>query len=523
MDESILVSKTNDVICTDETLRLLHGDFLNTSSQYSILDYLSCNIDVLERRSKMFSDIIKIDGMFEFIEHIAIQLDYVSKMIKLRGALNETDRGLFSVKQLEIYFDIIDSASNFYEKNKNMFSSDDFAIFLGNLNNEHESSEYRTLKNNTIQLIEEVYSIKSVSVGFNLNAAFEPYEAGLLAINNSYVKSGQLIDHILRMDHPLDGGIYSISPIVPSKKQCKKDEYDALYLSIYNALHKIFKKQVKQWEPEINRYIGDKLDKLLKLIPDLQFLLQISKIQKKLIDIGLPMCTPRYFPKSEKKYEAFQMYDPILAMDCHDKNGGEIVPNDICFDECGSIYLLTGPNSGGKSVFIRTVGIIQIMAQIGMLVPANSLAISPVSGIMVELPFQASGENDGGRFEIECRMFHEIFKKLDEFSLLLIDEAFSSTSPDEAILLCSEVLKAMQAIGARGIMASHFHALIEVVNEINRESKHGLDFLVAGVDSNEKRTYSIERRKPDGKSYANYIAKQYGLSFEDLTGLQSNR
>ena len=65
-------------------------------------------------------------------------------------------------------------------------------------------------------------------------------------------------------------------------------------------------------------------------------------------------------------------------------------------------------------------------------------------------------------------------------------------------------------------MASHFHALVGAVNELNSGSEHKIDFLAAGVDDDEKRTYVISRRYPDGKSYANFIAKQYGVSFEDL-------
>lgn len=517
MSERVLIRKTMDVICSEDTLRALHGDFLNCTSQYNVLDYLSCDTEVLTRRSRIFGDTVKIRGMLGLVEHLAGQLDYVSKMVKMSGSLNETDRGLFSVKQLEIYFDIIESAAKFYAENKKLFTSDDYIGFFSTLSDIYESDEYRKIRQNTARLIEQIYNIKSVTVGFNLNAALEPYEAGFLAINEDYVKSGKLIDHILRMDLPSDGGLYSIAPIVPSSKQCKKDEYESLCLSLYNSLQKIFKKQVRQWEPEINRYIEDKLGFLLDFAPDLHFILQISKIQKKLTDIGIPMCVPEYFPKSEKRYDACQMYDPNLAINAYEKNETvNVVPNDITFDERGQIYLLTGPNSGGKSVFMRTVGIIQIMAQIGMLVPARKLRISPASAILVELSYQSGSQNDGGRFEVECRMFREIFRQVDEYSLILIDEAFSSTNPNEAVFLCSEILKAMQAIRVKGIMASHFHALVGVVNELNAGSEHKIDFLAAGVDDDEKRTYVISRRYPDGKSYANFIARQYGVSFEDL-------
>ena len=90
-------------------------------------------------------------------------------------------------------------------------------------------------------------------------------------------------------------------------------------------------------------------------------------------------------------------------------------------------------------------------------------------------------------------------------------------------MLCSELLKTMQAIGVRGIMASHFHALTEVVRELNESGEQVLDYLFAGVDRDEKRTYRIERRQPDGRSYANFIARRYGVSYEDLMALKEER
>lgn len=225
MNEHILISKTGDVTCGAETLRALRGDFLNSSSRYDILDYLSRDIDVLTRRSRIFSDTLRINGMSGLIAHLASQLGYVSKMVKLSGSQNETDRGLYSVKQLEVYFDVVESASDFYRENEKRFTSDDLIGFFGRLDEIRGSEEYKVLRENTKKLIENVYNIKSVTVGFNLNAALEPYEAGFLSINEEHVKSGRLIDHILRMDRPSDGGIYSIAPVVPSAKQCRKDRH----------------------------------------------------------------------------------------------------------------------------------------------------------------------------------------------------------------------------------------------------------------------------------------------------------
>ena len=75
MIERVLIRKTMDVICSEDTLRALHGDFLNCTSQYNVLDYLSCDTEVLTRRSRIFGDTVKIRGMLGLVEHLAGQLD----------------------------------------------------------------------------------------------------------------------------------------------------------------------------------------------------------------------------------------------------------------------------------------------------------------------------------------------------------------------------------------------------------------------------------------------------------------
>ena len=92
------------------------------------------------------------------------------------------------------------------------------------------------------------------------------------------------------------------------------DEYEALCLSVYSSLQKIFRKQVRQWEPEIDRCIEDKLDFMLELIPDLDFISQMAAVQKKLIATGIPMCVPEYRAESEKVFTAEGMCDPNLAL-----------------------------------------------------------------------------------------------------------------------------------------------------------------------------------------------------------------
>ena len=196
-----------------------------------------------------------------------------------------------------------------------------------------------------------------------------------------------------------------------------------------------------------------------------------------------------------------------------------VVPNDFAFDENGRIYVLSGPNRGGKSVITCAVGLCQALAQLGMEVPAESAVLSPVDGIFTHFPTGADDTIDKGRLGEECARLREIFDSITENSLVLLDESLSSTGAYEASYIAAELIAGFAVARCRGIFSTHLHELAAKMEEINRRSAEAggvkVDTLVAGMEEGQ-RSFRIVRTKPDGKSYARDIADKYGLSFENL-------
>ncbi len=522
MSQHILIQKTHDVTHSPEILQALGMDALFSMRGYDMLDYLSCDIDILTRRSQIFRDVLKIPGLLALLRETVGRLSDIHEILKLQGKVSENDRGLYALRRLELYFDIVDSLAVFHAEHREDFTSTELSDLFGDVSEIAAGEEYASLRRNTAPIVASVQNVKSITVGFNIDAALTPYEAGLISINDRYVESGTVIDRILRLDTRQDEGLSlrSLIPLLPARSACTAEEYEALTHSTYAALGKFFKKQVRRIEPEIHQYIKSHLYFLIDLLPDLRFICDLADIQKRFLAAHLPLCVPIFRPAEERCYTAKGLYNPILAM--HKADTGDpqaTVENDVTFDENGGIFLLTGPNSGGKTVFLKSVGIAQIMAQVGMMVPATGMTVSPVHHLYVEFPRYTTDRKAGGRLEYECAEIQAIFADIDDCSLVLLDEAFSSTSPDEAVALALEVLKAMSLIGVRGIYISHYHLLTKYLQDLNAEDTGGLrfDFLVAEVASGEDRTYRIVRRLPDGQSYAGTIAQRYGISAATLT------
>jgi DNA mismatch repair ATPase MutS len=218
---------------------------------------------------------------------------------------------------------------------------------------------------------------------------------------------------------------------------------------------------------------------------------------------------------AEKAFEAKGLYNPDVALQIED----EVVKNDFVFDDAARIYVLTGPNRGGKSVITCAVGLTQALVQLGLSAPAESCRISPVDGIFTHFPEGAEDTIDKGRLGEECARLKEILEEITPNSMILLDESLSSTGAYEASFIASEILSGFAAVQCRGIFSTHLHDLAASIPEINARAKEvggvAIDTLVAGIEEG-KRSFLITRAKPDGKSYARDIADRYGLSFEEI-------
>ncbi len=508
----IFFERTCDVTCTPGILEMLKLDGLLRIRDTDILDYLTVDEVVLEKRGRVFRDMAKVDGCADIVGYMVKQLSYIEDMMTRQSLDDVAERNLYAVKQADLYFDLVDRCTEWWHTHENDFTSEDFKTLFTEIALISTTEEYLQLKQGSRALREQITSIKSISVGFNLDASLSPYEAGILTVNSYPIESNSLIDRILRMD--ISDSTMSMAPLVSGKKNCRKEDFDALEQSVYRALGQIYRRAVRQWEPEVNNYILRKLSFLMESLPSLRFVLSIDDISRRMREAGLTLTKPIFFPKEEKVFRAKGLYNPILALRNARKEGATLIRNDFSFDENGMVYILTGPNNGGKSVFMSAVCIIQIMAQLGMEVPCTRLEISPTEGIFVHMA-NYSGLNQQGRLAEECEKIGDMFRHMPSTALCILDEAYSSTDLGGALELSGHLLRALVAKGTRGIFGTHFHELIDITESF-REPK--IDYLSAGLTESGVRTYHIARRKSRGNSDAISIAEKMGVTFGQLMG-----
>ncbi len=490
----------------------------------SLTDFFTTDPEVIKYRQASITDMLNVPELKATLSEIHPILDDIQELrrLDLDRDTSSADSYLYSITEIELYVSVIDTLKRGFECVKGRLSSPAF-ISLAEFIEELAASEYYSELNKKLEaLASRVREVHSITIGVNLDRELRPCWAGVISVNSEQFKSGKMLDKILRFSFKNDS-FTCISELNPVGKGQSDNRKEAMIGAFNSAIEDIFRSSVKGWRNIVGEYVLDNTDFLLKLLPEIEFMSRAAELIASLRDHeGCAVCLPAVEPMEKKAFSAVGLYNPRVALAIDD----EIVTNDIALDGEAGIYVLTGPNRGGKSVITVAMGAAQAMCQLGLYVPAGEAVISPVDGIYTHFPEGADDTIDKGRLGEECARLREIFDAVTPDSMILLDESLSSTGAYEASYIASEILTGFAVIGARGIFSTHLHELAAKVPEINERSRAeggvNIDTLVAGIEDG-KRSFKIYRMKPDGKSYARDIADKYGLSYENLVGKAKNK
>ena len=186
------------------------------------------------------------------------------------------------------------------------------------------------------------------------------------------------------------------------------------------------------------------------------------------------------------------------------------VPNDLLLDDSARRFaVLTGPNMGGKSTYLRQVGLIQLLAQAGSFVPADEARLGVVDRIFTRIGAADDLVRGDSTFMVEMREAASIVKNASDRSLVLIDEIGRGTATSDGLAIAQAIAEWLHdRVACKTIFATHFHELTGLA-----ESKKGVFCLSVGVceENNEVVfTHRIEERVGD---------RSYGIEVAHLAGL----
>lgn len=185
------------------------------------------------------------------------------------------------------------------------------------------------------------------------------------------------------------------------------------------------------------------------------------------------------------------------------------VPNDVELDQHERLLVVTGPNAGGKTVLLKTVGLAALMAHTGLYVaaePGEAALVPRLDALLADIGDQQSIEASLSTYAGHLLNLKEIVERAGPTTLVLIDELGSGTDPDEGAALSQAILERVLAGGARGVVTTHLAPLKVFASQAEGVVNAAMSFDLAEL----RPTYRLVVGQP-GRSYALAIAERIGL------------
>ena len=510
---------------------------------YNLMTQVTDDPEVISYRCDVFEDFLRFpklrDAMEELVHRLAdlkdlerFQKDQEGPSLwSLINRLREIDEYVSCITAIKKILEELDIQSEGMKTLRRIVTDID------------RESGFPQLKADIDETMEKARKLKSITIGVNLDDLLRPMSAGVLSLNDDYFSEAGLMKRFMNFTNKQDGlhegtdvsSIKRFHPANPSSSSVGLVSYqtsavstdvaiqgsatgtDALSNAITKPVTSIMKKTCDDIKSTIKRYVNISGYMLINLMPEIIFYVRWSELIDKIIEKGMPVCKAKIISPDERNCSFKEIYNLKLAINNVNGDNINIIKNDIDFDDERRIFILTGPNRGGKTIFTQAVGLAMMMAQWGVYVPAESAVISPCDNMFTHFPADENDTVDLGRLGEESKRLSEIFEIATSRSFMLLNESLATTSVAEGLFIAKDVVKAMRFLGVRCIFNTHMHELARSLDELNNgvEGTSRVESLVTGVQQGE-RSFKVAISPPQGVSYAKDIAQKYGVTFNQI-------
>jgi DNA mismatch repair ATPase MutS len=226
---------------------------------------------------------------------------------------------------------------------------------------------------------------------------------------------------------------------------------------------------------------------------ELAFYVGCLNLQRQLDELQEPVCFPVPVPFGHRKLSCAGLYDACLALSTKRR----VVGNDLVADG-KDLIVITGANTGGKSTFMRSLGLAQLMMQAGMFVAAESFSAEIRDRIFTHYKREEDVAMESGKLDEELSRMSGIVDQLSPRSMVLFNESFAATNEREGSEIAAQITMALLEHGIKVLFVTHLH---EFASSVCRQRMPKAIFLRAERLPDGTRTFRIIEGEPLQTSY----------------------
>ena len=225
------------------------------------------------------------------------------------------------------------------------------------------------------------------------------------------------------------------------------------------------------------------------------FYLAAVQLKAQMERISGEWCFPEVCDRRDLEF--IQLRELVMALERH----VDVVGNS-CSIMNKDLLIVTGANQGGKSTFLRSIGIAQVMMQSGLMVMAGKYRAGIFPRLFVHFTRREDSEMNSGRLDEELGRMNRIVEQIGDGSMILLNESFATTTEREGSVIAYDIIRALGEAGVRILTVTHLLSFAKKVYEESvKDDSLGVEFLSAERKDDGRRTFRMIRHAPELTSF----------------------
>ncbi|MGC1372443.1 MAG: hypothetical protein WA824_09935 [Candidatus Sulfotelmatobacter sp.] len=459
-------------------LRAMAGadEFVFEVAQQALLAGLRNDVDTILYRQAILRDCLKnaavVRGLYDLMTAVA---EETRRQWWTLSGTYPSSMLYGSVDLIEIFLHVLRKLRSAAEENESNFESEGFRLLFAMLKKELSEQYLGTIKND----LKELKFRKDVLLSAELGSSNEGTH---YVLRKTHGKERTWLDRLLGK-----GPVSYIFRLDP------RDEAGARILSDMRN------RGISRVALALTQSSDHVLSFFKTLRTELAFYVGCLNLHSKLVSHGMPIAFPTPLSAEQPCHEFSGLYDVTL---CLTVNRG--VVGNALHAEHKRLVVITGANQGGKTTFLRSIGLAQLMMQCGLFVGADDFKAEICSALFTHYKREEDATMKSGKFDEELARMNEIAEHIVPNSILFFNESFAATNEREGSEIATQIVRALLEKGIKVFYVTHLYEFAR--GFFNEKDKNVL--LRAEREQDGRRTFKLAEAEPLQTSYGQDLYKK---------------